>query len=177
MEEKSKKEAAANKEGGMLRELFVEMLQDIYWAEKALKEALPKMMNAATSPKLAKAFEKHEKETEEQIKRLEEVFEAMGEKAVGKKCEAMAGLVKEAEEIIKDTEKDTYTRDVGLVLAGQKVEHYEIASYGGLVALAEQMGESKVADLLQKTLEQEKKTDMLLSMLAEDKVNERAAME
>lgn len=179
MKEKSKKqeEQASNMDSGKLRELFVDELKDIYWAEQALTKALPKLMKAATSEKLAKAFEKHTKETEQQIQILEQVFELMGEKAEAKKCEAMNGLVKEANQIIDDTEKDTFTRDVGLILASQKVEHYEIASYGGLVALAKQMGESEVAQLLQKIFNQEKKTDMTLSLVAEDKVNEQAAQE
>lgn len=179
METKSKnqKEATPKMDSGKFREFFVDQLKDIYWAEQALTEALPKMMEAATSKKLAKAFEKHTKETEGQIRILEQVFELMGEKAEGKKCEAMAGIVKEAEEVIKDTEKDSYTRDAGLVLAGQKTEHYEIASYGTLVEFAQQMGETKVAKLLQKILDQEKKTDITLTILAEDQVNEEAVQE
>lgn len=162
---------------GKFREFFIEQLKDIYWAEQALYKALPKMAEAATSEKLAKAFEKHTQETEGQIRMLEEVFELMGEKAEGKKCEAMAGLVKEAEEIIEDTEKDTYIRDAGLVLAGQKTEHYEIASYGTLVVFAKQMGEEKVARLLEKILEEEKNTDISLTTIAEDQVNEKAVEE
>lgn len=164
-------------EGSKFREFFIDQLKDIYWAEQALTKALPEMAEAATSQKLAKAFEKHTKETEGQIRILEQVFEEMGEKAEGKKCEAMAGIVKEAEEIIKDTEKDSFTRDAGLVLAGQKTEHYEIASYGTLVAFAEKMGEEKVAKLLQKILDEEKKTDVTLSMVSEDGVNEEAVQE
>lgn len=179
MEEKDKKQkdTASNMESGKLRELFVDELKDILWAEKALTKAMPKMMKAATSEKLAKAFELHLQETEQQIQILEQVFELLGEKPEAKKCEAMAGLVKEAENIIDDTEKDTFTRDVGLILAGQKVEHYEIASYGGLIAVAEQLGETEVAKLLQKIFKQEKKTDMTLSMVAEGKVNKEAAQE
>ena len=101
----------------------------------------------------------------------------MGEKAKAKKCEAMDGLIKEAEAIIEDTDKDSYTRDAGLVLAGQKTEHYEIASYGTLVEFAKQMGETKVAELLQKILDQEKNTDISLTMVAEDQVNEEAVKE
>lgn len=179
MEEKAKKQkdTASNMESGKLRELFVDELKDILWAEQALTKALPKMKKAATSEKLAQAFEQHTQETEQQIQILEQVFELLGEKPEAKKCEAMAGLVKEAETIIDDTEKDTFTRDVGLILAGQKVEHYEIASYGGLIAVAEQLGETEVAKLLQKIIKQEKKTDMTLSMVAENKVNQEAAQE
>lgn len=173
----NKQQTAAKKEGGMFRKFFVDQLKDIYWAEKALCEALPKMAKAATSEKLAMGFEKHTKETEGQAKRLEEIFELMGEKAQAKKCEAMAGLVKEAEEIMEETEEGTYTRDAGLVMAGQKVEHYEIASYGALVVFAEQMGETKVAELLKQTLEEEKNTDMTLTTVSEDQVNEKAVQE
>lgn len=160
-----------------MREFFVDQLKDIYWAEQALEKALQKLMKASTSPQLAKAFEKHTKETEGQIKILEEVFERMGEKAEAKKCEAMDGIIKEADSVIEDTEKDTYTRDAGLIMASQKAEHYEIASYGTLVMLAQQIGEKQVAELLQKILGQEKKTDITLTIIAEDKVNECAAQE
>ncbi len=174
---KDQKETATEMEDSKLREFFVDQLKDIYWAENALYEALPKLAEASTSKKLAKAFEKHTKETEGQMKMLEQVFEIMGEEAEAKKCEAMAGLVKEAESVIKDTEKDTFTRDVGLIMASQKAEHYEIASYGALAVLAEQIGETEVAELLQKILEQEKNTDISLTIIAENKVNESAAKE
>lgn len=179
METKSnnQKESMSQQGNGKLREFFVDQLKDIYWAEHALQKALQKLMKASTSPKLAKAFEKHTKETEGQIKILEEVFELMGEKAEAKKCEAMDGIIKEADSVIEDTEKDTYTRDAGLIMASQKAEHYEIASYGTLVILAEQIGENQVADLLHKILGQEKKTDITLTIIAEDKVNECAAQE
>lgn len=179
METKDKNQKGTNPQmdGGKFREFFIDQLKDIYWAEQALMKALPEMAEAATSKKLAKAFEKHTKETEGQIGILEQVFELMGEKAEGKKCEAMAGLVKEAQEIIKDTEKDSYTRDAGLVLAGQKTEHYEIASYGALVEFAKQMGETQVAELLQKILKEEKNTDITLTIVSEDEVNEKATEE
>lgn len=179
METKSnnQNESMPPKENGKLREFFVDQLKDIYWAEQALEKALQKLKKASTSPQLAKAFEKHTKETEGQIKILEEVFEQMGEKAEAKKCEAMDGIIKEAESVIEDTEKDTYTRDAGLIMASQKAEHYEIASYGTLVMLAQQIGEKQVAELLQKILGQEKKTDITLTIIAEDKVNECAAQE
>lgn len=179
METKSKNQEKTNPmmNNNKFREFFVDQLKDIYWAEQALTKALPKMKEAASSKKLAKAFEKHTKETEGQMRILEQVFELMGEKAEGKKCEAMAGIVKEAEEIIKDTEKDSYTRDAGLVLAGQKTEHYEIASYGTLVEFAKQMEETKVAELLQKILDEEKKTDITLTIVSEDQINEEAVQE
>ncbi len=179
MEAKSKthRKTASQKGNGKFREFFIDQLKDIYWAEQALLKALPKMAKAATSEKLAQAFEKHTEETKGQIRILEQVFERMGEKPEAKKCEAMAGLVKEAESIIEDTDKDTYTRDAGLVMAGQKTEHYEIASYGTLVVFAEDMGETEVAELLQKILNEEKKTDISLTMLSEGEVNDKAVRE
>lgn len=177
METKSKKEMTPEAENGKLRELFVDQLKDIYWAEKALYKALFQLQEAATSKKLAQAFAKHAQETEGQIAILEQVFERLGEKAAAKKCEAMEGLIKEANEIIDSTEAGTYTRDVGLITAAQKTEHYEIASYGTLVEVAKQMDETEVAQLLQKILDQEKKTDISLTIVAEDKVNKKAAKE
>ena len=178
METKSKSQKVNSKmNSGKFREFFVDQLKDVYWAEHALAEALLEMAEAATCGALAKAFQKHKKETEGQIRILEQVFELMGEKAEGKKCDAMAGLIKEAKSMIKDTEDDTFTRDAGLVLAAQKSEHYEIASYGTLVEFAQQMGELKVAKLLQKILDEEKKTDVSLTMLSEDGVNEGAVKE
>lgn len=174
---KTQKSAAQHMESGEFKEFFVDQLKDIYWAEKALYKALPKLKKASTSQKLADAFEKHTKETEEQIGIVEQVFELLGEKAQAKKCEAMEGLIEEANSVIDDTEKDTYTRDAGLILAAQKVEHYEIASYGTLTIFAKHMGEAKVAKLLQKVLDNEKDTDVNLTKIAESYVNERAAME
>lgn len=174
---KNKKETGSQRGSSEFREFFIDQLKDIYWAEKALHKALPKLMKASTSRKLAMAFDKHTKETEEQIGIVEQVFELMGEKAEAKKCEAMDGLVKEANSVIEDTQKDTYTRDAGLILAAQKAEHYEIASYGTLVIFAKDMGETEVAGLLQKILDNEKATDVSLTKVAEEYVNERAAME
>lgn len=175
METKTKNQKQTNQSLNTeeFKKFFVEQLMDIYGAEKALYKALPKLRDAATSQKLAQAFEKHTRETEAQMGILDQVFEAMGEKPKDKKCEAMEGLIKEAETVIKDTEKDTYIRDAGLILAGQKVEHYEIASYGTLVSFAQQMGEKKVADLLQKILDNEKKTDVSLTLVTEEAVDEQ----
>lgn len=161
----------------MLQEFLIEELRDIYWAEKHLVKALPKMAKAATSEELVTAFEEHLAVTEEQVSRLEQVFELLGEKARGKKCEAMAGLVSEAEEIIEDTEAGSATRDVALIIAAQKVEHYEIASYGGMTTLAKTLGLDQVAELLGETLEEEKETDELLTQLAENNINFEAAAE
>lgn len=175
--DKKQKEAAPEMDNGKLREFFIEELKDIYWAEKALCKALPELMKASTNKKLGEAFDKHTQETEGQIEILEQVFQLLGEKAVGKKCEAMEGLVKEAHSVIEETEEGTYTRDVGLIMASQKAEHYEIASYGALIALAQQLNETKAADLLQKILDEEKKTDITLSIVAESQVNEKATGE
>lgn len=161
----------------MLQELLIEELRDIYWAEKHLVKALPKMAKASTSEELATAFEDHLAVTEEQVNRLEQVFEHLGEKARGKKCDAMAGLVEEAESIIDDTEDGTATRDVALIIAAQKVEHYEIAAYGGMATLAKTLGLEEVAELLGETLEEEKETDELLTQLAENSINIEAASE
>src|SRR3990170_2359713 len=161
----------------MLQELFTEELRDIYWAEKHLVKALPRMEKAASSEELANAFSEHLAVTQEQVSRLEQVFELLGEKARGKKCEAMEGLVKEAESVIEDTEEGTSTRDVALIIAAQKVEHYEIATYGGLATLAKTMGINQVKELLGQTLEEEKETDELLTQLAENNINASASQE
>jgi ferritin-like metal-binding protein YciE len=162
---------------GMLQDLFLEELRDIYWAEKHLVKALPKFQKATTSEELATAFEDHLAVTEEQVARLEQVFELLGEKARGKKCEAMEGLVKEGEGVIEDTEDGTSTRDVALIIAAQKVEHYEIAAYGGLATLAKTLGLEEIGNLLGQTLEEEKETDELLTQIAENNINMSAAGE
>lgn len=161
----------------MLHELFLEELRDIYWAEKHLVKALPKMEKATSSEQLAEAFASHLAVTQEQVTRLEQVFELLGEKARGKKCDAMEGLVKEAESVIEDTEEGTSTRDVALIIAAQKVEHYEIATYGGLATLAKTLGKNDVAKLLAQTLDEEKETDELLTQLAENNINQSASKE
>ena len=168
MEKETKKTTAAKKpaetysadeNNSMLRELLIEQLRDIYWAEKHLVKSLPKMQKAAFSEDLAAAFSDHLAVTQDQVSRLEQVFEALGENPRGKKCEAMEGLVKEAESMIEDTEEGTSTRDAALIIAAQKVEHYEIASYGGLATLAKTLGENKVKELLGETLDEEKEAD------------------
>jgi len=164
-------------EDSEFHEFFVDELKDIYWAEKHLATALPKMKKAATSSDLAAAFEKHTQETQTHIATLEQVFELLGEKPVAKKCDAMAGLLEEATSIIEDTDKGTMVRDAGLILAAQKVEHYEIATYGTLRVFAQNMGHTDVAELLTQTLENEKATDVALTTLAEGFVNQQAAAE
>lgn len=161
----------------LLEKFFHDQLKDIYWAEKALLKALPKMQKNATTEELKQAFEEHTAVTQEQARRLEQVFEMMGKKAQAKKCEAMEGLIAESEEIIENTEDDTMTRDVALIMAAQKVEHYEIATYGGLVQLAHTMNMSEVAEILEQTLQEEKDTDQLLTYIAENDINMEAEME
>lgn len=174
---KKAKAKPAPKDESALKELFTGELKDILWAEHQLVTSLKKLSKAATSEELKNAFDTHLTETEGQITRLEKVFESIGEQAEPKKCEAMAGLSKEAEELIKDTEEGTAVRDVALISAAQKCEHYEIASYGTLRTLAGVLGYSEAEDLLEETLQEEKKTDELLTELAESVINESAKNE
>ena len=171
----SNREAAQN--DSRLKEFFVEELKDIYWAEKHLVKTLPKMQKAATADELRNAFEEHLEVTKKHVERLEEAFKQLGEKAVAQKCDAMEGITKEGESIIEDTEEGTATRDVGLILAAQKAEHYEISTYGGLAQLATTLGLDEVASLLQETLKEEKETDKKLTQVAEDHINYEAAEE
>ncbi len=164
-------------QGSLLREFFVGELKDIYWAEKHLTKALPKMAKAATTDMLRSAFEEHLTATEGHITRLEQVFEMLGEKAQAKKCDAMEGIVKEGESIIEDTDKDSFTRDVGLIIAAQKVEHYEITTYGSLVQVAITLGLTEVSDVLALTLQEEKDTDVHLTEIAENNINWEAKAE
>ncbi len=170
------KKALKTEEASGLRELLLTELKDIYWAEKALVKALPKMAKKAYSQELVAAIEDHLAVTENHVDRLEKIFDMMGEKAKAEKCEAMAGLVEEAEEIMGEFE-DGVVRDAAIIAAAQKVEHYEIASYGTLVAFATILGESKVAKELEMTLNEEKEADQLLSSLAESYINAEAAEE
>jgi ferritin-like metal-binding protein YciE len=158
-----------------LRDLFVDELKDIYWAEKALTKAIPKMIKNATDENLREALTGHLEETKQHVTRLEEVFSSIDEKGVAKKCEAMAGLIKEAEEIMEATEHGV-VRDAGIILAGQKVEHYEIATYGTLFSFANILGEDEAAALLEETLEEEKAADKKLSEIS-DSINVDAAEE
>lgn len=156
-----------------LRELFEDELKDIYWAEKALVKAMPKMIKNASSEELIAALEDHLSMTEEQVARAEQVFEVLGLKPQGKKCEAMAGLIKEAEEIMKETKKGM-VRDAGIISAAQKIEHYEIATYGTLRTFALTLEEEEAADLLQMTLDEEKDADSGLTDIAEAFINAEA---
>jgi ferritin-like metal-binding protein YciE len=160
-----------------LRELFVDQLKDIYWAENKLVKALEKMHNAATSPKLKAAFATHREETIEQLSRLERVFASIDEPVDSTKCPAMAGIVEEANDIIDDTDEGTSQRDAGLVIAAQKGEHYEIATYGSLAQLAEVLGYTQAKELLRTTLDEEKAADHILTGIAKSGINYEAAME
>lgn len=164
-------------ENSELHEFFIEELKDIYWAEKHLVKNLPKMVKSATSAKLKDAIQSHLEETEGQVKRLEEVFQSLGERANAVKCEAMAGLVEEAERCVKDTEDGTMVRDAAIIACAQKVEHYEIASYGTLKTLANLMGHQRAVSLLEATLNEEKNADEILTAIAEGYVNEKASRE
>jgi ferritin-like metal-binding protein YciE len=164
-------------ENSEFHKFFIDSVKDIYWAEKALVKALTKMKKASTSEDLAAAFEKHAEETQTHVETLEQVFELLGEKAVAKKCDAMEGLIAEANSIIEETDAGTMIRDAGLILAAQKVEHYEIATYGTLRVFAANMGHTDVERLLSQTLENEKATDEALTDLAESAINEEASEE
>lgn len=162
---------------GALKELFIDEMKDIYWAEQHLAKALPKMIKGATSDELKQTITDHLEQTKNHVTRLESAFESVGEKAKAVKCEAMAGLLKEAEELLTETDKGTEVRDVAIISAAQKVEHYEIASYGTLKTLAGTLGYAEAAELFAATLEEEKTADSLLSQVAENYVNEAALAE
>lgn len=159
-----------------LKELFIDELKDIVYAERALVKALPKMAKNATEPKLIAAIEEHVTVTEGQVQRLEKIFEILGESNRGKKCDAMEGLIKEGESIMEETEAGP-VRDAGIISASQKIEHYEIASYGTLAAFAKTLGEDEIASLLQETLAEEKEADTLLTESAYNSINFEAAQE
>src|SRR4030095_211172 len=160
-----------------LHEFFVEQLQDLYWAEKKLVKTLPKLEEAATSQQLKNAFRNHWEKTQQHVTRLENVFNMIGEEAGATKCPAMAGIVDEGSDMIDDTDEGSAQRDVGLIFAGQKAEHYEIATYGGLVQLAKTLGYSEVATLLHQTLTEEKDADVLLTQIAEKGANYKESRE
>jgi ferritin-like metal-binding protein YciE len=173
----SKTENGSVNENSQLDKLFTDSLKDIYWAEKHLTKTLPKMKKKATTDDLKSAIEEHLAQTEEHVSRLERVFEICGKKAQAKKCDAMEGLTKEADSIIEETEANTMTRDAGIIMAAQKVEHYEIATYGSLVQLAKTLGMNDAAEILHQTLEEEKQADEKLTEIAEWNVNQAAAQE
>lgn len=181
MATKTKKAAAAASRTpeaeSALKELFLDELKDIYWAEQHLAKALPKMAKNATSEDLKQTINNHLEETKNHVARLEQAFESLGEKAKAVKCLAMEGLLKEADELLSETEKGTEVRDVAIISAAQKVEHYEIASYGTLKTLAGTLGYSDAQALFEETLAEEKNADALLTQVAENYVNEAAAAE
>lgn len=153
-----------------LDDLFYDTLKDIYFAERQILKALPKMARAASSDKLKAAFEKHKEETQGQIERLQEIFEIIGERAQGKTCEAIQGIIAEGEEIMEDF-KGSPALDAGLISSAQAVEHYEMARYGTLKAWAQQLGHKQAVQLLDATLKEETKTDDDLSLLATESLN------
>jgi len=161
----------------MLQTLFSDSLKDIYYAEKSGAKALPKLAKAATSEELRSAFEQHAQQTNEQVQKLEQVFGLLGKKPQGKKCEAIEGLIKEADGLVKETKKGSKTRDVALIMAVQKMEHYEIASYGSIATLAAQQGLSQAKEIFGQILQQEKEVDTLLTQIAESSINMQAEQE
>lgn len=169
----TKKTPAKKDAAKKLEDLFEDSLKDIYWAEKALVKALPKMHKNATDAKLKNAISDHLEQTKNQVKRLEDCFAALGKKAVAKKCDAMQGLLDEGTSIIEETEPGS-VRDAGIIAASQKVEHYEIATYGTLAAFAKVLKEKKCLKNLLETLEEEKGCDELLTSIADTNLNSKA---
>ncbi|HEU5312957.1 MAG TPA: ferritin-like domain-containing protein [Candidatus Udaeobacter sp.] len=159
-----------------LQKLYTDELRDLYNAENQLMKALPKMAKAASSEELKDAFEKHLEQTKGHVERLEQVFEELGEKPKGKTCRAMKGLIEEGSEILKEDGEDSVI-DAGIIVAAQKVEHYEIAGYGSARTFAHLLGQNKAAELLQTTLDEETETNQLLNRLAETIINPEAVME
>jgi ferritin-like metal-binding protein YciE len=157
-----------------MQDLFYALLQDVYYAEKQLLKALPKMAKKVNSPELENAFLQHRDQTETHIERLDQAFEMIDKRAKGKKCDAILGIVAEGEEVMKEADDDD-VRDAGVLAAAQAAEHYEISRYGTLCAWAKQIGKPEIARLLHQTLEEEKQTDMLLTKIAEQQVNRAAA--
>jgi ferritin-like metal-binding protein YciE len=156
-----------------MNDLVLNVMQDIYYAERQILKALPKMARAAESKQLKQAFTHHREETEGQVERLQKAFEALGKRARGTTCEAINGIIEEGEEVVENFEAGP-VRDAGLIAAAQAVEHYEMARYGTLIAWAEASGMQDIVRLLEETLEEEKKADQLLNQLAIDEVNEKA---
>jgi uncharacterized protein (TIGR02284 family) len=176
-EEAYQQEQTSGSANSKLMEFFVDELKDLLWAENELVDTLPDMAEAATSQELKTAFTNHLTETEVHVSRLEQIFGILGLEPDTTKCDAMAGIVDEGDSIISNTEEGTAQRDVGLIFAGQKAEHYEIASYGGMVSLAKTLGYYEIAELLVLTLDEEKTADGLLTEIAENHVNYDAGHE
>jgi ferritin-like metal-binding protein YciE len=163
-------------EGTKLMKLFENELKDIYWVEKALVKAIPKMAKKATASELVEGLENHLEETQGHVEKVEQIFDILGKKAIGKKCMAMDGILSEGEEIMKESDEGGM-RDAGIISAAQKVEHYEIASYGTLCAFAKTLGNDEVASILDEILEEEKNADKTLTEIAESTINMQAAAE
>jgi ferritin-like metal-binding protein YciE len=157
-----------------LNDLFIHTLKDVYYAERAILKALPKMEKAAQSAELKQAFATHREQTQNQVERLKQVFELVGKRAQGEPCEAIQGIIAEGEEVM-ETFQGSEAADAGLIAAAQAVEHYEISRYGALKSWAEQLGMDDAVDLLDETLNEEKETDVLLTQLAESSANPEAA--
>ena len=175
--QKSTSQQPASDRKEPLHQYFLNALKEMYWSEQEITEGLKKLQSAATHSKLVQAFKKHETETREHVVRLEKIFEITGEIPEVRKCPAMESILKESDEITALLPNASATLDAILIIAAQKVEHYEIASYGGLVALAETLNLSEAAHILQSTLEEEKETDLLLTELAENRINDEAGNE
>jgi ferritin-like metal-binding protein YciE len=158
-----------------LQDLYIHELKDIYSAEKQILDALPQMAKGASHDELRQAFEEHHRVTEEQVRRLDTIFDELGEKPQGQKCKGMEGLIEEGKEMLKE-KADPDVRDAGLIAAAQRVEHYEIAAYGTARTYAKQLGLDNHVELLQRTLDEEGQTDQRLSKLAESRINTDAAM-
>lgn len=170
----NKKQAGQDAE---LEKLFIDEIRDIYWAEKHLVKTLPKIQKAASTPELQDAIGEHLEVTKQQVTKLEQVFEMLNQTPRAKKCDGMEGITKEGEGVIEDTEDGSTTRDVALILASQKIEHYEIATYGGLTQLAKTLGKDEVAEILAQILAEEKDADQKLTAIAEDNINYEASEE
>ena len=163
-------------EESKLMKLFEDQLRDMYWAEKALVKAIPRMIKNVSSEELVEVIQEHLEETEAQVEKVERVFESIDKRAVAKKCEAMDGLIKEAEEIMKSSDKGAM-RDAGIIAASQKIEHYEIASYGTLRTFAQTLGLTEAVSILEEILAEEKGVDEKLTEVAESTINVKAMSE
>ncbi|MFN5930638.1 MAG: ferritin-like domain-containing protein [Sphingobacteriales bacterium] len=161
----------------MMEKFFWDQLRDLYYVEKNQIKALGRMAKKATTEELKDIFIEHQETTQEQLNRLDEVFEIIGKRAQTRRCPAFDGLVNEMDENIRETEDDSLTRDVGLIISAQKIEHYEIAGYGSLTTLARTYGMIEVADILQESLDEEKDNDFQLTYIAENSINYEAGME
>jgi ferritin-like metal-binding protein YciE len=160
-----------------LKEFFIDQLKDIYWAEKKLVKKLHKLSEATTTPQLKEALDNHVAQSRIHVDRVERIFAMIGELADTKKCPAMSGIIEEGEDIIDETDDGSAQRDVGIIFAAQKAEHYEIATYGGLAQLAKTLGYMEAKDLLGQTLQEEKQADDILSQIAESGINYQASRE